>query len=355
MKHLILPSWVAAAPNNAGSTKCGKLGADEWRSLCTINLVYTLGRLWGSQPEDSREFKMYRNFMDLIIAVRFAHMRTMTAERISQYRLHMVRYLTDMKLLYPGAHVVPSVGPVHAWRCFPFERYNFLLQQIPTNMKFGELEQTMFNRFCEAQNLRALFCAEKLPSELRELIPEYKRVFEGDIRGTLVNDMLAYDEHFNSRYAEVTWSEQAFQHTYITRLGETFATASASARDSLVVYRSHNKERRYGRIHNIFSHTQRGEDNIQRSLTFFVVAPFDCLSSRHAFQGLSYAGCDVAHNRLSQPAVLVTNEDIVSHFACGPYEDPKIKGDLIFMLSLEKARLLLSSTSVWLTVTCIQE
>jgi hypothetical protein len=133
----------------------------------------------------------------------------------------------------------------------------------------------MFNRFCEAQNLCALFCAEKLPSELRELIPEYKHAFEGDIRGTLVNDMLAYDEHFNSRHAEVTWSErdltplspsihrllqewyairvpnlelpkvqpEAFQRTYITRLGETFVTASASARDSLVVYQSHNKER----------------------------------------------------------------------------------------------------------------
>jgi hypothetical protein len=150
MKYLILPSHVSAAPSNAGSTKCGKLGADEWRAFCTINLVYTLGRLWGSQPEDSKEYKMYHNFMDLIIAVRFAHMRTITAERISQYRFHMERYLTGMKLLYPGAHVAPCHhlslhlpqilelwGPVHAWRCFPFERYNFLLQQIPTNMKFG--------------------------------------------------------------------------------------------------------------------------------------------------------------------------------------------------------------------------
>jgi hypothetical protein len=240
----------------------------------------------------------------------------------------------------------------------------------------GELEQTMFNRFCEAQNLRALFCDEKLPPELRELIPEYKRVFEGDIRGTLVNDMLAYDEHSNSGHTEVTWSErdltplshsnygllqewyatrvpnvelskirpEAFQRTIIARTGETFATASASARDSLVFYRSHNMERRYGRIHNIFSHTQRGEDNIQRSQTFFVVDPFECLPShrRHAFQGLRGAGCDVAYNRLSQPAVLVTSEDIISHFVCGPYEDPEIEGALIFMLSLEKAGLLLS-------------
>jgi hypothetical protein len=28
-------------------------------------------------------------------------------------------------------------GPTHSWHCFPFERYNYLLQKILTNMIWG--------------------------------------------------------------------------------------------------------------------------------------------------------------------------------------------------------------------------
>jgi len=158
MEHLNLPSWVSRAPRHPGVSKRGKFTADQWRTFCTINLVFTLTRLWGSEPTDSRKRKMLDNFMDLVTAVKLANMQKMTPERIHQYEIHMRRYLETLIILYPGTTVTPyqhlalhfgvllrQFGPTHGWRCFPFERYNYLLQQIPTNMKFGKSTIKLFN------------------------------------------------------------------------------------------------------------------------------------------------------------------------------------------------------------------
>ena len=54
--------------------------------------------------------------------------------------------------LYPNSSVLPyhhmilhfsrflrGFGPVQSWRCYPFERFNYMLQQIKTNKKFGKI------------------------------------------------------------------------------------------------------------------------------------------------------------------------------------------------------------------------
>ena len=150
MEHIGLPSWLAAAPHHPGSGRHGKFTADQWRSFCTVNLVISLIRLWGVKPEDSRKHRMLVNFLDLVAAVKIAHMRVMTPERIAQYEFYIHRYLKTLLDLYPGTSMAPyqhrclhlgsmlrQFGPVHAWRTFPFERFNYLLQQTKTNMKFG--------------------------------------------------------------------------------------------------------------------------------------------------------------------------------------------------------------------------
>ena len=150
MQRLKLPSWVSRAPAHPGEKKWGKFSADQWHTFCTINLPITLTRLWGGN-KDSREHQMLENFMHLVIAVKLASMRSLTPSRIELFEQHMFQYLTTLLELYPGTTITPyqhlslhfgdmlrRFGPTHGWRCFPFERYNYLLQQIPTNMKFGE-------------------------------------------------------------------------------------------------------------------------------------------------------------------------------------------------------------------------
>jgi hypothetical protein len=147
-----LPSWLSPAPKHPGEKKWGKFTAAQWRAFCTINLPITLIRLWGGKDKDTREHRMLVNFMHLVTAIKLATMRTMTPTRIEQYQSHMHQYLQSLLDLYPHTSITPyqhlslhfgahlqRFGPNQAWRCFPFERYNFLMQQIPTNSKFGEL------------------------------------------------------------------------------------------------------------------------------------------------------------------------------------------------------------------------
>jgi hypothetical protein len=150
MALLGLPSWSPAAPAHPGEKCWGKFGADQWQTFCMVNLPITLIRLWGSKPKDSREHCMLVNFLHLISAVKLAAMRKMSKERITQYKAHMHKYLTSLLNHYPNMSITPyqhlslhfgpllqCFGPTHAWHCFAFEHYNYLMQQILTNSKPG--------------------------------------------------------------------------------------------------------------------------------------------------------------------------------------------------------------------------
>jgi hypothetical protein len=151
MEHLRFPSWMAKAPSHPGEEKWGKFSADQWKTFCIHTLSITLVRLWGHKPEDSLERRQLDNFMHLVSAVKLATMRKVTEEVVARYEYHMHSYLRSLQLLYPDVKLTPyqhlslhfgeflrRFGPTHAWRCFPFERYNYVMQNLPTNRIFGE-------------------------------------------------------------------------------------------------------------------------------------------------------------------------------------------------------------------------
>ena len=152
MGRTLLPPWIAPAPAQIGTSKTGKLSADQWRTTATVHLVTTLVRLWGANQSNSRRYRMLTNFMDLVTATKLATMRTMSTSRIDLYNLHMRRYLKNYLELYqdvgltPNQHlslhfgeVLHNFGPTHGWRSWVFERMNYKLQEVSTNKKFGEL------------------------------------------------------------------------------------------------------------------------------------------------------------------------------------------------------------------------
>ncbi|KAI9445610.1 hypothetical protein F5148DRAFT_1278254 [Russula earlei] len=123
MPKTTLPSWIGRAPPKLGDGRHGKLSVDQWRTACTINLVVTLGRLWGSKPPNDCHYQMLVNFTDLT-----------TPDRIVLFQQHMHRYLQTMKELYVYSNLTPNhhlalhlpkllenFGPPHAWVCFVFE------------------------------------------------------------------------------------------------------------------------------------------------------------------------------------------------------------------------------------------
>jgi len=150
MDRMTLPSWVDPAPRNWGTTERGKLSADQWRVLYTTHLPVTLIALWSGGTQ--RRVEMLHNFMYLVTAVRIAGSRVINDEYINMYEVCITKYLEGLKELYPDASIKPNhhlalhlgdfmrkFGPVHAYRTFAFERLNYLMQQMPTNKKHGEI------------------------------------------------------------------------------------------------------------------------------------------------------------------------------------------------------------------------
>lgn len=148
--RMSLPPWIGRLPPHIGSSQHGKLSADQFRVACTVNLVTSLVPIWGIAPEGTKWRMVLDNFMDLVAAVKIAHFRNLTPKHIDKYNILMHRYLRTLQQLYPHAPItslqhmslhlpqlMKEFGPVHAWRCFAFERYNGVLQNIPTNYKFG--------------------------------------------------------------------------------------------------------------------------------------------------------------------------------------------------------------------------
>jgi hypothetical protein len=150
MQQLKLPTWFKTAPKHPGEVRWGKFKADEWKAFCSVNLPITLTRRWGLKPKHDRQYKMLENFLHLVTAVTYANQRMLTEDIVNLYDLHMSAYVSGFVQLYPFANISPYQhlslhfashlrrwGPTHSWRCFAFERYNGVLQDLPTNNKFG--------------------------------------------------------------------------------------------------------------------------------------------------------------------------------------------------------------------------
>ena len=151
MAKIELPSWFTAAPKRPGEAMWGRFKADEWKSFCTINLPITLTRLWGSRPKSDRHYQMLENFLHLVTAITLANKQVITEDDINLYEDHMRKYLVTFRILYPFKDIAPyqhlslhfpshlrQFGPTHSWRCWAFERFNGLIQVLPTNNKFGK-------------------------------------------------------------------------------------------------------------------------------------------------------------------------------------------------------------------------
>ena len=143
-----LPSWITPAPKGFGTTEYGKLSANQWHTVCTVVLPVALVWTWGGQ--EGRKAEMLANFMDLVSAVVIASLLETSGKYIDLFKDYMLRYLRKMKELYKEVSVKPNhhfalhlpefmalFAPVHSWRAFAFERFNYLLQKITTNLTFG--------------------------------------------------------------------------------------------------------------------------------------------------------------------------------------------------------------------------
>ena len=101
-----VPSWVNPAPLAFGTSKHGKLSADQWRTVSLINLPISLIRTWGL--EEGRRYDMLVNFLHLVEAVATLGYLEADKDSLALADELLLKYLEGVKELYKGAKIVPN-------------------------------------------------------------------------------------------------------------------------------------------------------------------------------------------------------------------------------------------------------
>ncbi|KAI9459243.1 hypothetical protein BJY52DRAFT_1223234 [Lactarius psammicola] len=384
MEKTTLPSWCSPAPPQIGDKAQGKISADGWRVFCTVHLIVTLGRLWGLRPAESRERQLFANFCDLISATKIAAGRSVTMARIDEFRNLMLKYLSGLDELFPGTRLVPyhhiaihmtellsHFGPTTAWRCWVFERYNHMLQNIETNGRFGELEKTLFERMCMMQRLKSLIssCA-RLEHRIEPFAHQLVDFLNPSVKGTLAENLESLDKRQGIPKGEECWLEagivkhleehlirmgkgpqvsqligpgqnstthaRAMQYNKFSYRGTIFSPSTFSIRDSYVaIGKGVPDDWHAGKIKQIFTHSV-----LRPSEVYFVIQRFKELSpqeaSRDPYRRYPLVGGRLYHPELEEELKIVTSQEIVAHFAYTPLEEGDFGFPCFHALPLDK-------------------
>ncbi|KDQ05853.1 hypothetical protein BOTBODRAFT_182161 [Botryobasidium botryosum FD-172 SS1] len=373
MERSVRPSWLGQAPTNLGSTRHGKMSADQWRTTCTVDLVITLVRIWG--PKAGRFHDMLDNYMDMVVAVKIAHKRSTSPELAELYYSHMIEYTRGILRLYPGNVIVSDnhlalhlkdlllqFGPIQAWRAFPFEWLNGILQNVGSNMKLNDIEQTVAQNFVRGCNLRQLVADDKLPKELDPVLKSFEKVFSSDFRGTLLSDMIALGSSsadvpdIKSRQLEPLPSGFAilfgpFSSKFPPRIaffrdyhmkGLRFSTHSHLPKNSHIVFAESDTESpRAGRIHSIF--VDPGDKQV-----YLVLDVYKTLSAAHVqfdyYRAWPLLAGSLYYDDFELRQALITPSAIVCHAVKTAYIDSQIGKPCVHILPLDRKA---GMTSEW--------
>ncbi|KAJ3567228.1 hypothetical protein NP233_g6497 [Leucocoprinus birnbaumii] len=275
-ERIQLPSWVPLPPSHPGETKWGKLHADQWQSLCTVYLPVTLTRLWGGKPHDSREYKMLRNFLHLVNAVKLGSMRITSIKHSEDYEFHMKKYLETLLELYPGA----ALSPYQHMALHVGQQLRVLDPPMlgAVLLSSGQMEKTMFRKFCMMQNLRSLLNEVTLPSSVHSIIEEFDKTFNSNVKGTLLSERLnealrgvpiegslslaarnLLIKRFKSESRKILNLPQPQLYCRIYTHGYSFAISTVSLKDSRIMFTKKKSGKwSLGSITEVFSLPSRG-------------------------------------------------------------------------------------------------
>ena len=157
LSNVSKPSWVRSVPADFGTSSAGKIKADEWRTLSTIQLPLALvcHLLWSEESSDQQYRKRFDDVidhtMDLVQAVSVLFRTSTSVEESKKYKYYIENYIRRLREVHPSARLLPNMhmathiteflplfGSIYSWWTFPFERMIGVLQDLPSNNKIGE-------------------------------------------------------------------------------------------------------------------------------------------------------------------------------------------------------------------------
>lgn len=231
----------------------------------------------------------------------------------------------------------------------------------------------MFERLCMAQRLRALIQQHSLPTSLAKLIQAFRKRYNLLPRGTLLNDVLAFEtpvddtiipssqvamlsqpilldpdvrsmlqQHYEStlRISSQVPAAAFSQRAYVMG-GVTYNPAYWSPRNSNVAIGTDiPRDWAACRIENILVHTLGSSSSSEATRTFFVVRRYKELDQedcRHdTYRGFQIAGGRAYYADLQEHVELIEPSRILCHFALTPITLPNVQQKCIHALPLDR-------------------
>lgn len=377
LPRIHVPSWINRPIRSLGNASFGKLKADEWRNLFTIQLPLHLIPMWSNG--DQRDQSLLKNLAHLASLVNLGLKRTMTSDRINRYRHHLKQYLEGVLILFPHSDLVTNhhmafhladclerFGPVRAWWSFPFERLMGGILKTGHNNHIGQLEITFTKSFGRLGNLAALLKDQRVPALLQPYLTRLLSIIEpipfvAHTASSLPSDQAIEAKiyrqlikHMNSQSLDnsawisaADWTFMSLEEkrvcapvrasakfiSTVKHKEVTFSTFSHSKNDSVVQVNSGiNSTMSFGRIVSIFIH-RRLPAGLKKPIddTWVVIQHFLPVppSKPNCFLALNEPDLQ-AHLRLnmfSEPSIHHINH-IVSHCAWVEYRAREITHQL---------------------------
>ncbi|KAI7944112.1 hypothetical protein MJO28_011640 [Puccinia striiformis f. sp. tritici] len=188
LPEIHIPTWIKRAIPVLGKASFGRLKADEWRNLFTLQLLLILPTYWNNGDPASQS--LLHNFSNLVSLVTLALKRSMNHSSIEQYRHHIHRYIESSLLLFPDVTLAPNhhmafhladclkkFGPCRAWWSFSMERLMAQVLKSSGNNRLGELEITCQTNYGRMSNLRSLL-ENKFPPSVEPVICQIKALYD---------------------------------------------------------------------------------------------------------------------------------------------------------------------------------
>ncbi|PPQ75627.1 hypothetical protein CVT24_010473 [Panaeolus cyanescens] len=230
----------------------------------------------------------------------------------------------------------------------------------------GQIEKTMFTKFCCTQNLKVLYNTTQLPSQLHDMVKYFEDNFSSDLRGTRLSDVFAEDDRFGvpdedhkwelsefssladddfvllrnwmSKYqpTDTSYSRRVVIRESIYRFGQRFTSRSTSIDDSHVIFMEDGKFRA-GSILGIFSRATVGGPTSQ---TWAIIQPYlevsDEIAAQDPYLDYPIIGGALFQNSWNDSTVLVDMKSVLYHFASAILTVDGLSGEFRLVLPLNK-------------------
>ncbi|MBW0569537.1 hypothetical protein O181_109252 [Austropuccinia psidii MF-1] len=148
--HIWIPTWIKHAIPVLGKTSFGRLKADEWQRLFTVQLPLIMQVLW--KDSIPKTISLLHNFAHLVSFVNIASKQSTSAERIQCYCDHIISYLEGCLIIFHGVKLAPNhhmaihlaecmerFGPTQSYWSFSMERLMGQIWKAGHNNRLGWL------------------------------------------------------------------------------------------------------------------------------------------------------------------------------------------------------------------------